>query len=65
MGYWYGRYDNCKNWRKTPAKINNKWYTPSGEKIHNPSAYFDAVERNGRHWEGNTGWDSSKCKKRY
>ncbi len=65
MGYWFGKYDNCRGWRKTPAKINKSWYTPSGKKIRNPSAYFEAVDRNGRYWEGNTGWNNNRCQKRY
>ncbi len=56
MGYWFGVYDKRLSWRKTPVKINGKWYTPYGEPIYDPDAYFRAVERNGRYWEGDTGW---------
>ncbi len=59
MGYWFGKYSKCTSWRKTPAKIGNNWYTPNGERIRNPKAYFKAVKRNGRYWEGNTGWKES------
>lgn len=57
MGYWFGKFDTNKKWRKTPVKINGKWFTPTGEGIHDPKAYFRAVRRNGRYWEGDTGWD--------
>jgi hypothetical protein len=64
MGYWFGEFNDCMPWRRTPVKIGDKWYTPTGERIRNPSAYFRAVRRNGRYWEGNTGWEERKswCK---
>ncbi len=57
MGHWFGKSSKKSSWRKTPAKINDNWYTPKGEKIHNPEAYFKAVRKNGEYWKGNTGWD--------
>ncbi len=60
MGYWFGESSDCYPWRKTPTKIGDTWYTPTGEVVRNPSAYFAAIERNGRYWEGNTGWDSDR-----
>ena len=62
MGYWFGKVDKRLSWRKTPTKINDQWYTPTGEKIHNPDAYFKAVDRNGEYWKGNTGWKKSNKK---
>lgn len=59
MGYWFNEFDNCTTWRKTPVKIGNKWYTPKGEKIVNPAAYFSKVKQNGRYWDNNTGWRKS------
>lgn len=59
MGYWFGSFSDCYSWRKTPVKIGNTWYTPSGDRIHDPDAYFAAVRRNGRYWTGNTGWRDS------
>ena len=50
-------------WRTNPAKINNSWYTPSGEKVHSPSRYFAAVGKNGAHWKGNIGWPGKKGSK--
>lgn len=44
MGFWFGIFDKGTPWRKTPAKINDSWYTPSGGKVHSPSRYFAAVE---------------------
>ncbi len=52
MGYWFGESSDCYPWRKTPTKIGNTWYTPYGEVVHDPEAYFAAIERNGRYWEG-------------
>ena len=60
MGYWFGESSDCYPWRKTPTKIGNTWYTPYGEVVHDPEAYFAAIERNGRYWEGNTGWDKDR-----
>ncbi len=60
MGYWFGKFSDCYPWRKTPTKIGNTWYTPYGEVVRNPSAYFAAIERNGRYWEGNTGWEGER-----
>jgi len=67
MGYWFGEFSNCTSWRKTPVKIGNTWYTPSGERIRNPKAYFAKVRRNGRYWENNTGWKKSNkfCEREY
>lgn len=67
MGYWFGEFSDCTSWRKTPTKIGDTWYTPKGEKIKNPDAYFAAVERNGRYWEGDTGWKKSNryCSSKY
>ena len=62
MGYWFGKGDPRLTWRKTPTKINGKWYTPSGERIYNPRAYFKAIEKNGRKWENDTGWSSNNWK---
>ena len=62
MGYWFGKSSKNSSWRKTPTKINDNWYTPSGEKVNNPKAYFKAIEKNGRKWEGDTGWKSSNRK---
>jgi len=59
MGYWFGEGNDCYSWRKTPTKIGDTWYTPKGEKIHNPKAYFNTVGKRGRYWEGNTGWKKS------
>lgn len=59
MGHWFGKFREDKPWRKTPAKINGTWYTPRGEKIENPTAYFATVARRGRYWEGDTGWTAS------
>ncbi len=62
MGYWFGERSECSSWRKTPTKINNKWYTPSGERIKDPKAYFRKVKRNGEYWKGDTGWNGrSSC----
>ena len=60
MGYWFGKSSKCYPWRKTPTKIGNTWYTPTGEVVRDPDAYFAAIKRNGRYWEGNTGWDAKK-----
>ncbi len=57
MGYWFGRSSSCYPWRKTPTKIGNTWYTPYGEVVRDPDAYFAAIRRNGRYWEDDTGWD--------
>ena len=54
MGFWFGIFDKGTPWRKTPAKINNSWYTPSGGKVHSPSHYFAAVGTNGATLKGNT-----------
>ena len=51
MGYWFGESSDRYPWRKTPTKIGNTWYTPYGEVVHDPEAYFTAIERNGRYWE--------------
>jgi hypothetical protein len=56
MGFWFGKFDSTKPWRRTPVKINNRWYTPKGEKVRNSRAYFEKIEKNGRYWEGKTGW---------
>jgi len=56
MGYWFGKHSKCSPWRKTPTKIGNKWYTPKGEPIRDPEAYFSTVEQNGRYWNSNTGY---------
>ncbi len=62
MGHWFGKSKASNTWRKTPAKINNNWYTPSGEKIYNPDAYFKAVRKNGEYWTGDTGWSPSNTR---
>ena len=63
MGFWFGIFDKGTPWRKTPAKINNSWYTPSGEKVYSPSRYFATVGKNGANWKGNTGWPGKKGSK--
>ena len=60
MGYWFGKFSKCYPWRKTPVKIGDTWYTPYGEVVRDPDAYFAAIKRNGRYWEGNTGWDKER-----
>ena len=67
MGYWFDEFDDCKPWRKTPTKINGKWYTPYGEEIKNPDSYFETIEKNGKYWKNNTGWNdnTSKCRNNY
>lgn len=63
MGFWFGKSDKCTPWRKTPAKIGNNWYTPTGEKVHSPGRYFNTIKKNGEQWKGDTGWDLKKrCK---
>jgi len=64
MGYWFGKSSKCTSWRKTPTKIGKSWYTPKGEKIKNTKSYFKTVEKNGKYWEGNTGWKKTNknCK---
>jgi hypothetical protein len=57
MGHWFGKFDSNKSWRKTPAKIKGNWYTPTGQKVKDPGAYFKAIKKNGRNWEGDTGWN--------
>ncbi|MGX9366797.1 hypothetical protein ACTVJH_12270 [Desulfoplanes sp. PS50] len=65
MGHWFGRFRDDMPWRKTPARIKGVWYTPRGDKIDNPDAYFATVARRGRFWDGDTGWPgSSGTKKR-
>ena len=56
MGFWFGKFDDTKPWRSTPAKINDRWYTPRGEKVRDNNAYFGKIEKSGRYWKGNTGW---------
>lgn len=63
MGHWFDRFDDDTPWRKTPAKINGKWYTPHGEEIHDTDAYFNKVRRNGEYWKGNTGWNANRKRK--
>ena len=63
MGFWFGIFDKRTPRRKTPAKINNSWYTPAGEKVHSLSRYFVAVGKSGAHWKGNTGWPGKKGSK--
>ena len=62
MGHWFGKSNKNTSWRKTPAKINGSYYTPKGDKVNNSSAYFNAVNQNGKHWKGNTGWKDSNKK---
>lgn len=64
MGYWFNKFRDDLPWRKTPAKIKGKWYTPKGELIEDPDAYFAVVEKRGRFWEGDTGWPKKKKKKK-
>ena len=62
MGYWFGNGSKKSSWRKTPTKINDDWYTSSGEKIENPKRYFKAVRENGTYWKGDTGWEKNNWK---
>ncbi len=55
-GYWFGKKRPGTNWRKTPVKIGDQWYTPKGEKVRNPEAYWATINRRGRFWVGDTGW---------
>ena len=42
--------------RYSPTKTSDDtWYDAGGERVRSVNSYFDAVDRNGRHWE--------KCKK--
>jgi len=59
-GFWFGIFDKNKPWRKTPTKISGQWYTPKGDKVRNPKAYFKTIEKRGRYWKGNTGWKNKK-----
>lgn len=64
MGHWFNEFRDDKGWRKTPAKINGKWYTQKGELINDPKAYFSAVNKNGRYWEKDTGWTKGNKKRK-
>jgi len=39
MGFWFGKFDVNKNWRRTPVKIFGVWYTPKGKRVINPRNY--------------------------
>jgi len=56
MGYWFGKFDSKAPWRKTPAKINDNWYTPAGERVRDSRKYFGTIKQNGEYWKGKTGW---------
>jgi hypothetical protein len=64
MGHWFDDFHDDLPWRKTPAKIGGTWYTPKGDRIENPHAYFAAVNKRGRFWEGDTGWPDPAEKRR-
>jgi len=56
MGFWFGKFSNVLPWRKTPTKIGESWYTPTGSKVNSPPKYFAKIDENGKLWKGNTGW---------